>query len=347
MTAAIAGIDEAIRDLRASIFELKHPPRAGDLVGRLDRLVTTVGDTAALSASLTTSGPVDVVTDGVAEHLVAAMREALSNAVRHASATEVAVAVEVTDSEVILIVDDDGTGIDPGVESSSGLHNMRVRAEQLGGSCTWRHRRPRGTTVTWRAPLGPTVPSPVPAQRPRNGEVVLTRTVLSSLSELARRLGAARDEDPVEVVGESAARLVGADGMAVLVEEGAETMRIRAAAGFPGGVEPRGVEVPRQASLTGYVLETGQPLVVDMLSDTPAALALFGRLPFGPALVVPVEGDPRAVLVLARHSPRAPYTDLDLQRAQSLSVFVGLALGLQPDHRHSGEHHHRTGRRRH
>ena len=73
------------------------------------------------------------VSPQVAEHALAALREALSNAARHAGASQVDVTVDV-DAEGILavVVTDNGTGVPPGARRS-GLRNLTARAAALGG----------------------------------------------------------------------------------------------------------------------------------------------------------------------------------------------------------------------
>ena len=80
------------------------------------------------------------------------LREALSNVVRHAQATSVAVAVRVSHGEIALEVTDDGVGI-PEQIARSGLSNMRDRAARHQGTFQVREVTPRGTRVEWRAPI--------------------------------------------------------------------------------------------------------------------------------------------------------------------------------------------------
>jgi signal transduction histidine kinase len=80
-------------------------------------------------------------------------QEALTNVVRHAGATRAVVAVERLGDELVLTVDDDGSGVD-GTEEGSGILGMRERAALLGGSVEL-GRSPRGgTRVTARLPWG-------------------------------------------------------------------------------------------------------------------------------------------------------------------------------------------------
>ena len=92
--------------------------------------------------------------DTTADHLIAALREALTNAARHAHAGRVDVAIEVIASEVILIVTDDGVGLPiHGPGRRSGAANLDARAIGLGGSCALeRVSDIGGTRLTWRVP---------------------------------------------------------------------------------------------------------------------------------------------------------------------------------------------------
>jgi two-component system sensor histidine kinase DevS len=53
---------------------------------------------------------------------------------------------------------DNGIGVSDGPSAGSGLRNMSIRAENLGGTFTISRREPSGTIVEWRVPLslGPT-----------------------------------------------------------------------------------------------------------------------------------------------------------------------------------------------
>ena len=85
------------------------------------------------------------------EHLLATLREALSNVVRHADATSVDVDLRVADA-VVLTVRDDGRGFAPGGRES-GLLNMRQRAEALDGTCIIGSQPGKGTELTWTVPF--------------------------------------------------------------------------------------------------------------------------------------------------------------------------------------------------
>jgi signal transduction histidine kinase len=79
------------------------------------------------------------------------VREAVSNAVRHARASTLTVTVKVDDDLSIEVVDN-GRGIADRTKSS-GLTNMRYRAQQAGGIFTVDTPATGGTMLRWTAPL--------------------------------------------------------------------------------------------------------------------------------------------------------------------------------------------------
>jgi signal transduction histidine kinase/uncharacterized protein YoaH (UPF0181 family) len=78
--------------------------------------------------------------------------EALTNAVKHAQASNVHVDVDVLDGMLRVAVRDDGVGgADPA--GGSGLLGLKDRAEAIGGTMTVESRRGGGTTLTAELPL--------------------------------------------------------------------------------------------------------------------------------------------------------------------------------------------------
>jgi signal transduction histidine kinase len=92
----------------------------------------------------------------VAEQALAALREALSNAARHASASQVDVTVDVDRDGILAVqVTDDGIGL-PADAKRSGLRNLASRADKLGGELRLSPTDPAaarpGTRLEWRVP---------------------------------------------------------------------------------------------------------------------------------------------------------------------------------------------------
>jgi signal transduction histidine kinase len=93
-------------------------------------------------------GPIaTAVPDVVAEHLLAVLREALSNVARHTHATKTTIYLNVS-VNLVLRVTDNGVGT-AGSSPRSGLSNMVSRAESLGGGTELSSPGGGGTCVRW------------------------------------------------------------------------------------------------------------------------------------------------------------------------------------------------------
>ncbi len=152
ITGAVDDIDATIKDIRRTIFELSAPETSSDLRAELGEAMSVATQALGFAPRLHTEGPVDsAIRPELRPHLLAVLREALSNVARHAQATSVVVRLN-TGDEVVLIVTDDGVGyVDSG--RRSGLGNMAERAVSLGGSFEMRQAGPDGgTSAVWRVP---------------------------------------------------------------------------------------------------------------------------------------------------------------------------------------------------
>jgi signal transduction histidine kinase len=158
--ASVEDLDQTIREIRSTIYSLQHLGRSGDVTVR-SRVLDVVATSAVgheREPTVTFEGPVETALgDALLDQLLPVLREAVSNAVRHADADRIAVTLRVTGDAVVLVVVDDGVGIEP-TGRRSGLANLVTRAELLGGTCEVVAARPGddrpGTRVTWTAPLG-------------------------------------------------------------------------------------------------------------------------------------------------------------------------------------------------
>ncbi len=83
-------------------------------------------------------------------------QEAMANVARHARAGNVRVALDTTNGDVRLLVEDDGAGFDVRrTQHELGLSSMRERAEEFGGDLSVRSCPGRGTTIQLVMPCLP------------------------------------------------------------------------------------------------------------------------------------------------------------------------------------------------
>jgi signal transduction histidine kinase len=152
INTAVDEIDGAISDLRAAIFSL-HAGAEQPLSATVRGLVGVVRHQLGFTPKTRFEGPVDSdVPEQVRIEVLAMLREALSNAARHARAHRVEVVLAVADEHLVMTVTDDGRGVPPGA-SRRGLANLAARAEALGGTFTLTGVEPSGTELRWHLPL--------------------------------------------------------------------------------------------------------------------------------------------------------------------------------------------------
>jgi two-component system, NarL family, sensor histidine kinase DevS len=127
-------LDSTIRELRTAIFEFETARSSRRSLRRdvLD-LVAQSSRVLGFEPAVGFIGQIDVlVPDNTASHLLAVLREALSNVARQAGAAHVDVTID-ADSDLMLEVVDDGGGmaLDPGGYIGNGLRNMINRESCL------------------------------------------------------------------------------------------------------------------------------------------------------------------------------------------------------------------------
>ena len=159
ISSVVRDLDETIHELRSTIFSLSAAAEAVEgLRSRILAVTAEVVTVLGHEPRVRFTGPIDsAVGDVLAGHLLAVLREGLSNAARHSGARHVEVDVAAGHEDLVLTIADDGRGI-PDSARRSGLLSMRRRAEECGGVFEVHTDPGEGTRLVWRVPLrlGPT-----------------------------------------------------------------------------------------------------------------------------------------------------------------------------------------------
>ena len=157
LEAAVGEIDQIIHQVRSTIYELGMN---GENRGIRDHVITLVREldpVVGFEIQVSLEGPVDAsISDLVGEHLLATLRESVTNIGRHANATEALVHLVVEGDQCRLTISDNGIGIgssEPG--GGHGLANLRRRAEKLNGSFFIEEAENGGTSLVWQVPVRP------------------------------------------------------------------------------------------------------------------------------------------------------------------------------------------------
>lgn len=152
-----------LRELRSTVRVLRAPAGGSPETAGPDAAVPTglagidaLADSAraaGLTVDVTLDVPPGLLDGGIDAAAYRVVQESLTNVLRHAGATRVAVTVRVTDGRLVLRVADDGGGAGPGLVPGSGLAGMRERVSVLGGELTAGDAPDGGFRVVAELPL--------------------------------------------------------------------------------------------------------------------------------------------------------------------------------------------------
>ena len=118
------------------------------LVSALQELAANTESVFKLSCEFRSMEPVLIRDSAIAEHLYYIAHEALMNAVKHAKANRISIALETVDEHHVLSVRDNGAGMTHASSRGMGLHIMKYRARMIGAQMQVNTEPGAGTTVT-------------------------------------------------------------------------------------------------------------------------------------------------------------------------------------------------------
>ena len=156
ISGAVDRIDDAIRELRNTIFHLR--PNTAAVLGLRQGIIELAREhevNALTRPRLEVDGTIDtIVPIAAVPDVLQVVREALANVARHAGPCEVTVRAAATDGTLVVEVIDDGAGFVPsGPAVGRGLENVTERADVLGGTIDIDSAPGEGTRVTLTVPL--------------------------------------------------------------------------------------------------------------------------------------------------------------------------------------------------
>jgi signal transduction histidine kinase len=147
-------VDNMVRTVRDLALGLR-PSMLDDfgLQAALEWHVRDFGRRYGVPVELSVEGDFDGVPEQHRTCVYRAVQEALTNCVRHARASRIAVAVNGKADVMTVTVSDDGIGIDPAQRRGGlGLRGIEERVRELQGTMTIRSAVGAGTTLTIRVP---------------------------------------------------------------------------------------------------------------------------------------------------------------------------------------------------
>jgi signal transduction histidine kinase len=145
-------------EVQHAVWDMESPLLEGtDLDEALRKIAALIG-TGAAKIEISVSGQPVPLPSATQHHLLRIAQEAITNAVRHAGPTTIAVHLEYRSQAVFLSVTDEGAGFDPDdvLEKSVGhfgLRGLRGRAAKIGGDLRIESSPAHGTSIEVVVPL--------------------------------------------------------------------------------------------------------------------------------------------------------------------------------------------------
>ncbi len=149
---SVVQLDATIAEIRHTILGLHGGQQQTGVRHEFLRVVEDERHALGFDPSLAFEGSIDQIPSSTVTEITAVLREALSNTVRHANASEVHINARLSDGHFTLTVDDNGGGLDPTAKGGSGLENMARRAAELNGDFEAAVLPTGGTRIRWRVP---------------------------------------------------------------------------------------------------------------------------------------------------------------------------------------------------
>ena len=126
------------QEVQHAIWDMESPLLQDTELGEALRKITALIGSGTAKIEVVVSGPAVPLPSAIQHHLLRIAQEAITNAVRHASPTLIAIRLEYQSQAVALTIVDDGVGFQPADVLANaighfGLRGLRGRANKIGG----------------------------------------------------------------------------------------------------------------------------------------------------------------------------------------------------------------------
>lgn len=154
--ATLAIVRDALQELQSDIRYLNETLRdtaAGNLPEEVDKIVRRVKEAYGIRCETQWTGYHGDISAATATQIKLILNEGILNAIKHGQATEVQLGFRQSDSQIVVTIEDHGSGFDATRIRPRGLQNIRERAERLGGNICIETAPGQGTRISVQLPV--------------------------------------------------------------------------------------------------------------------------------------------------------------------------------------------------
>jgi len=150
LTNAISMMDDAVKEVRSVAHTmLANALLKQGLAGAIRDLIQKINNGGLLKIELEISGLEQKLDPTVESMLFRIIQVIMSNIIRHSGANQVTIQLHRQESELVLMVEDNGIGFNPAeISSGAGMQNMKSRVAYINGFFEVDSSPGRGTTIT-------------------------------------------------------------------------------------------------------------------------------------------------------------------------------------------------------
>ena len=141
-------INESLKDVRRAVNELRpteYEPFEG--IFRIDELCKNFSKLTGVEVKLRVTKNKWSLNSKQGSNIYRIIQEALSNALRHGKATKVKINMNFTEEGLVIIIEDNGMGVECIEEKGMGLKNIKERAKELNGEVRYSSEKNKGFKI--------------------------------------------------------------------------------------------------------------------------------------------------------------------------------------------------------
>ncbi len=152
----ISNLDQIVQDginqLRETVFQLKREAEKKPLKTSLLEMIDQLSASGGTEINLECDDCVDECLPEIKDAVYKAVKEGITNAVRHGKASKISILISVEDGHIRMRISDNGRGCDV-IKKSYGLHGIEERFTAWNGHISYESKRGQGFVITADVPI--------------------------------------------------------------------------------------------------------------------------------------------------------------------------------------------------